>query len=473
MSTKPVFDLDVLLGKLQAGDIKAYNLTAEELAVIVHPDHEKENSVCPTFLHLAVKYGCVNQISGGVTYKQLVSVKDKQGDTPLHWAGYSDIWFDLKDIVSLEQWKLVKNNKGQTPWQLIDDDCREEIEEYHENKGKDKPKYSPNEIEDAIDNLELADYDITAEELSKMPYSFDGLTSTMLHHAAWQVDALEDIKGGVTVEQLLSVKDSNGNTPLHILAIEGYLSSLSDLTKAQLQSVKNDEGKTPWDLADDADRRWVEAKEFNKTTNKVVAKTTPKTEAKPSQSFAERVEDAIFNCDVAVLNNVTVEQLAALPYDLASGNKQTLLHYAAINFPMLKHLKGGVTAEQLLSVADANSNTPLHLLVDNGGLFSLTTPATVKQLQSVMNDDNQTPWDWMSEVEQAEVMASEENKVKPVELTPKPATNQEISELLAEVIDMLGLLQSKIGDLQHQSAQQPQIAEISRFHPFYRDDQNN
>ena len=165
-----------------------------------------------------------------------VNVKDKNGNTPLHYAAASGSNSALRLLVSLGADKMIRNKNGQTPTELAKDRfCRMALMQMAEAADAAIDQRSPVDINEGDesgdesgstkDSVKSVSKMRTMKSLIDRGEDVNGVSSiqsnTALHRAAirGQVDVTETLlKSGADVEQT----NCNGWTPLHCCA---YFSS--------------------------------------------------------------------------------------------------------------------------------------------------------------------------------------------------------------------------------------------------------
>jgi len=133
-----------------------------------------------TTLHYAAESGSLDQIDGGATADDLITAKNKNGYTALHSAVHYGHLDQIKGGVTIQQLINAKDNDGQSAI-LINADWVDHVKE-----------------------------DLSFDQLAAVS---DREGKTVIHHLASR-GQLDKISGGVTVQQLASLRDSNGTTAL-------------------------------------------------------------------------------------------------------------------------------------------------------------------------------------------------------------------------------------------------------------------
>jgi ankyrin repeat protein len=184
-------------------------VTAEQLASVCDAEGE-------TPLHWAAQFGHLDQILGGATFEQLISVRDKEGGTPLAYAAHYCALDQIKGGVTAGQLASVRGHYGATALHAA-------TSYVHIRGGVTAEQLINTVAKDGVSALLTAAVaallnqvtgGVTAGQLAAVVVP-GGDGDTGLHLAA-HFCALDQIAGGASIQQLHSVKNRSGQTPLEI-----------------------------------------------------------------------------------------------------------------------------------------------------------------------------------------------------------------------------------------------------------------
>ena len=194
---------------------KGYSLKRADLLLI-------KNTTGQTGLHLLAEYGHVEDLTAeDLTYVDKITkeiITDDVCETPLHVAARRGVLNKISGGVTADQlYSTIDNIPNRTALEVAAD----------------------------YGNLNQIKGGANADVLASLIYSDE---TTALHHAARHKNIGKI--SGATAAKLASVKDCQGNTPLHVAAEYGTLNSIIDCVSAdKLLSTKNNWGLTALEVA--------------------------------------------------------------------------------------------------------------------------------------------------------------------------------------------------------------------------------
>ena len=202
----------------------------------------------------------IGDIQEHLSFKDFdINIQGVTGNTALHFSVLHD-FFDNTKLIFLLKKKAdtsIRNDKGQTPLHLA-------VLKRDIKKVKILIKYGANINDKYYPVLHLAVGDINMTKLlikkgadiyaKRFIYGTTILHSSVLfHNISYFMWFIDNVKGS---NELLLIKDDDGNTPLHEIASSIYLGDphsfekvIKKMKKMKAVNIVNNDGETPTDVA--------------------------------------------------------------------------------------------------------------------------------------------------------------------------------------------------------------------------------
>lgn len=366
--------------------LAGFKLTAKQLANITGKDGI-------TGLHLAAHHGCLDQIVGGATTRQLEDCltdhrcsafylavaaghlpQIKGGVTASHLA-------DTKQVADFAIGSVM--GTAEELAEMSDEEYLDRMNESAQtNHTRNLPQSTGLHWAAAYGQLDQVVGGVTVEHLNGLrdKEGFSALDVAAVH------GHLDQIFGGVTAAQLASSSNPDGKTPLHLAAGYGHLDQiLGGATYEQLSSVRETDGCTPLHYA--AYYRALDQIKDGVTAEQLAS-------VRKENEFSALHAATAY---IQIRGGVTAEQLINT---VASNGSSALLGATAC--ACLNQITGGVTAEQLSTVTDPDgtAETGLHLAARFGALDQIKGGASITQLVSAKDKNGRTALDEALETRQ-------------------------------------------------------------------------
>lgn len=318
--------------------LAGFKLTAKQLANITGKDGI-------TGLHLAAHHGCLDQIVGGATVRQLEDCLTNHRCSAFYLAVAAGHLPQIKGGVTASH---LANTKPVADFAIG----------------------SVMGTAEELAKMSDEEYRARMNDSAQTNHTRNLPQSTGLHWAA-AYGQLAHVVGGVTCERLDGLRDQQGLSALDVAAIHGHLDQIfGGATAAQLAATGNPDGKTPL--------HWAAGYGH---LDQILGGATYEqlSSARETDGCTPLHYAAYYRALDQIKDGVTAEQLAAVRKD----NGYTALHAAS----SYVHIRGGVTAEQLINALAGNGSSALLCAAAGVCLNQITGGVTAEQLSAVTDPD--------------------------------------------------------------------------------------
>ncbi|AVP87839.1 hypothetical protein phytr_9100 [Candidatus Phycorickettsia trachydisci] len=281
------FDLAVKNGQLEL--VKWYLKECNDLNISSYNDHpeslieksstefiqlplnkKSDNSIQNTPLHLAAQKGYLHAVKLLIERGAAINEFNKDKNTPLHLAVQNGHVTVVQELLSKEANTQLRNKAGQTPLDLAKAEGKQEIvdlltipqtssqELIYETSPHKIKKNKTQKSTQSLVNKEVIELKTISENAIDIKTSQQNIDNTLdaqgnspLHVAAMQgnTEKLKQLLDESETRSQINAQNKDGSTPLHLAVQNGHLNALDTLLKYSAENKQNKKGNNPLHFA--------------------------------------------------------------------------------------------------------------------------------------------------------------------------------------------------------------------------------